>query len=366
MAFERPTLSTIIQRVEGDIKGALSIVTILRRSFLKAMSAAVGGVSHVLHGHLVFISKQIFPDQAEDEFVERWGSIYGMERNPATFTQLNIDIVFTGAGTLVAGTVYQRTDGATYTLNDEVSATGAGTESGVITAEEAGDAGNLDTGETVSLQSAVANVEGDATVSSTAVEGADEEENDSFRSRIVKRIQNPPSGGTVADYEQFALDAAADVSRAWVFPGYRGEGTCDVAFMQTDNGGEQIPGAAKVQEVEDYIISKKPVTANHNTFAPIDNSVDFDIAIDPNTSEVQAAITAELEDLFLRESQVRGAYKTVTTTYDGKIRLSRISEAISVAEDEEAHEVNSPTSDPEPATDGGILTLGTITFSTLV
>jgi len=364
MAFERPTLSAIIDRVEGDIKSAMNIVTILRRSFLKAIAKAISGISHVLHGHMVFISRQIFPDQAEDEYAERWGSIYGMERNPATFAQLVLDIVFTDAQTVPAGTIYQRTDGQTYTLNGDVTATGAGTEQGTVTCGDAGDAGNLDAGETLSLQSAIANVEGDATVSSTAVEGEDKESDDDFRERIIFRIQNPPSGGTVADYESFAT-AVSGVSRAWVFPGYRGEGTCDVAFMQTDGTGEQIPGAAKVDEVQAAVDSKKPVTSNSNVFAPIDNSIDFDLAIKPNTAAVRAAIEAELLDLFLRDSEVRGAYKSVTETYDGKIRLSRISEAISVAADEEAHEINSPAADPQPATNGGILRLGTITFSTL-
>ena len=56
MAFQRPSLQDIIDRAEGDLKGALGITTILRRSFLAAIARAIAGVAHVLHGHLVFIS----------------------------------------------------------------------------------------------------------------------------------------------------------------------------------------------------------------------------------------------------------------------------------------------------------------------
>ena len=39
-------------------------------------------------------------------------------------------------------------------------------------------------------------------------------------------------------------------------------------------------------------------------------------------------MTAEIEDLLLRDSQVGGAYKQVGVNYDGIILLSKIDEAI--------------------------------------
>ena len=369
MAFERPTLSALITRVEGDIKGALSISTILRRSFLGAIARAMAGIAHSLHGHMVFISKQIFPDQAEAEFLDRWGSLYGIERTPATAVELEINITFTGAGTIPAGTIYQRVDSSEYELVSEVTAAGAGVETGTIRSSEIGFDYNLEIGDTVSLQSAIANVEGDASVSGVLVEGEDAETDAAYRQRIVSRIQEPPSGGTVEDYKAFALSVSG-VSRAWIFPAYRGEGTVDVSFLELDGDLEVIPGAAKVAEVQAAIDAQKPVTANSNVFAPIENAIDFTISITPNTAAVRAAIESELKDLFIREAEVRGAYKSTTETYTGRIPLSRINEAISLAEGEEDHVIVSPAqcpvgNDPVPATNGGILTVGTVTFQTL-
>jgi len=369
MAFERPTLSALITRVEGDIKGALSISTILRRSFLGAIARAMAGLAHTLHGHMVFISKQIFPDQAEAEYLDRWGSLYGLERNPATFAELEILITFTAAGTVPVGTIFQRVDSSEYVLTEEVSATGAGTEIGVIRSSEIGESYNLEVGDAVSLQSAIANVEGDATVSDITVEGEDEETDAAYRQRLVSRIQEPPAGGTVADYKAFALSVTG-VSRAWVFPAYRGEGTVDISFLELDGDLEVIPGGAKVDEVQAAIDAQKPVTANSNVFAPIENAIDFTIAISPNTAAVRAAVESEITDLFIREAEVRGAYKSTTENFTGRIPLSRINEAISLAEGEEDHVIISPAqcpvgNDPVPATNGGILTVGTVTFQTL-
>lgn len=365
MPFVRPSLQQIIDRVQGDVKGSLGITTILRRSLLSALSRAVAGTGHVLHGHLVFISRQIFPDQAEAEFVERWGSIYGLERKAATFAQLQIDVVFTGAATVPAGTIYQRSDQTTYTVDADIVATAAGTVQGQVTASEAGSTPNLDDGQTLSLQSPIALVETDALVAATASEGEDEETDEAFQQRIVDRIQNPPAGGTVEDYKAFALSVPG-VTRAWVFPGYIGPGTVGVSFVE-DNDDPIIPGASQVAAVQLAVDEQKPVTADAQVFAPTDNPVDMEISLFPNSAAVQAAVTAELEDLFARESQVRGAYQGINSPpYTGSIALSRINEGISLAEGEQDHVLVSPTSNPQPGNNGGILTLGTITFSTLV
>ena len=285
MPFQRPTLLQIIQRAEGDLKTALNIVSILRRSFLAAIARMVAGASHVLHGHMVFISKQIFPDQAEDEFARRWGSIYGIEQNPAEFAQLEIDVTFSAAGTVPALTIWQRTDSVEYVTDADIDALGAGVETGTITAKVAGDAGNHNNGEVVALQSPITNVSGDALVSSTVVEGEDQESIEAYRQRIVDRIQAPPAGGTVEDYKAFAKSVTG-VTRVWVLPGYIGEGTVGVSFVEDDDV-PIIPDAASVAAVQLAVDLQKPVTANAIVFAPIDNVTDLNISIKPNTVAVR-------------------------------------------------------------------------------
>lgn len=363
MAFERPNLETIISRVKGDLKDELSITAILKRSFLSAIAKAVAGVAHLLHGHMVFISKQIFPDQAELEYLERWASIYGVARKTATFTNLSIDLVFTGAVVVPSGTTFKRSDGELYTLDNEITNTIAGTVTASITAANPGVIPNTDNAEILSLESPISNLESDATVTATNVEGEDTETDDSLRLRVVARIQAPPSGGTASDYINEAL-AVAGVTRAWVLPGGLGEGTVLVYFVQ-DNDNPILPSPAEIQTVQDAIDEFKPVTANATVVSPVGKTLDLEIAITPNTQAVRDAITGEIEDLILRESQVAGTYKTVGTFYDGIILLSKINEAISIASGEENHQIITPISDIIPA-QGEIVILGTITYSTLV
>ena len=363
MAFNRPSLQTIIDRVKGDFRTELNITSVLRRTVINAMSKAIAGVSHVLHGHLVFLSKQIFPDQAEQENLERWAGIYAVERKAATFTQVTIDLIFTAAGTVPLGTSFQLSDGKIYTLNAEVTAVAAGTLSGQVTADTAGNDYNIANGETMSLVSAISNVDSDAIVTATIIEGEDVETDESLRLRVVDRIQQPPAGGTANDYLQTALGVAG-VTRAWVTPGLLGEGTV-VLYFAEDDDTPIIPDAAKIAEVQLAIDTFKPVTADAYVVAPNEKVLNLTISLKPNNATVQAAVTQEIEDLILREAQVSGSYKEVGSTYDGKILISKINEAISIAAGEEDHILVTPTEDII-TTVGELVTVGTITYQTLV
>ncbi len=94
-----------------------------------------------------------------------------------------------------------------------------------------------------------------------------------------------------------------------------------------------------------------------------------EIELDPNTTEVQDAVIAELNDLLAREAQVRDAIDPTQVgagvQFDGKIKLSQINEAISIAAGEDDHNLLSPIADVQPST-GGLVTLGTPVFSALV
>lgn len=361
MAFTRPSLQSLIDRVQGDIKNALGLNVILRRTVEQAFAKAIAGVAHSLHGHLIFISRQIFPDQAEQQFLERWASIYNIERVSATFTQFTASGTGTDGSIIPAGTEVERSDGASYTTDAEATVSG-GVFSVAMTAVDSGATPNVSVADQVSFVSPIAGVDSDLSVASVEVEGEDTETDESLRARVLDRIQNPPSGGTANDYIQYARSVAG-VTRAWVLPGHLGVGTVGVTFVEDDEA-DIIPDAGKVAEVQAVVDENKPVSADATVFAPAETQVDFTIELSPNTAAVQSAVEAEIRDLFIRESQVRGAYKEVGSTFSGIIPVSKIREAISIAAGEDDNNLVSPTSDVIPD-NTGILTVGNFTFSSL-
>lgn len=370
MSFTRPDLQSIIDRVKGDIRNALQITSILRRSTEEAFSVAIGGASHVLHGHMRFISQQLFPTTAIVQFLEKWAAVYAIQRNPKTFANLQLTGTGTDGSTIPALTVYQRDDGFTYETDAGVTIAG-GVYTVAVTALAAGATGNLDDGEGVTLVSPISGVNSGALVDSTNTEAEDEETDDSLRARVLARIRTPPSGGTVTDYLTYALEVPG-VTRAWVLPnhnsaGFFGEGGVAVSFVE-DGESPIIPSAAKVTEVQTSVDLQKPVTADAVVFAPVANTIPMTINLKPNTALVRAAVTAELEDLFAREGQVAGAVDpdliAAAVTFDGGLSLSKINEAISVAAGEQDHVLVTPAANVVSST-GQIIILGTLTFGTL-
>lgn len=368
MPFTRPTLTQIIDRIKGDFKSGLGLQAILRRSFLDVFAKTFGGASHTLHGHIEFgINEKFFPDTGDEATVIRWGALYNLPRKEPTFAEIIIDVTGSTGGTLPAGTVYVRSDGVEYQVKAEVVVPASSTVSATIVSQTEGTEGNMDIGDNITLQSAIAGIESEATVDSTTIEGEDLEDLELYRQRVLDRLQFPPSGGTVNDFIAFALKVAG-VTRAWVLPNFLGPGTVGVTFVEDDED-PIIPDAAKVAEVQTQLLLDEPQgTAGSTAFAPTTTEMNPEIQLKPNTSEVRDAVIAELEDLLAREAQVRDAVDPdqvgLSVQFDGKIKLSQINEAISIAAGEEDHVLTTPTADVQPDS-GGLVILGTPVFSTL-
>lgn len=366
MAFSRPSLDELIERVKTDIKGGLNITTIARRSFLGVISRALAGLAHLLYSFLTWISRQVFPDTAELEYLNRWASIWGIFRSEATFAEASVLLTGSNGSVIPQGTVYQREDGLQYSLKEEVifTATGMATES--VICLSSGSNGDLNIGATVSLLSPIAGVDSDAIVDSIVVDADDTESDDSLRERLINRLQLPPLGGSANDYIQWAREVPG-VTRSWVLPLYLGPGTVGVSFT-VDNEDPIIPSPAKVQEVQDYIDFLKPVTALVTVFAPVEAAMDLDISIKPDTIEVRDNITNELKDLVKRDATLAGSYKGPGQTNDGSILLSKIRQSISIAvglEDFEINTINGQAPANVVPNSGELITLGNITWQIL-
>lgn len=372
MAFTRPTLAQIIDRIKSDFKSGLNLQAILRRSFLDVFAKAFGGSSHTLHGHIDFaINEKFFPDTGDEATVIRWGTLYTLPRNDAQKGEFTIDVVGTTGGTLPAGQIYVRSDGTEYLVKDEIIVPALTTVSATIVAgdEFEGADANLAVNDEVSLQSAIAGIDSTGTVTAIEIEGEDLELLEDYRVRVLERLKFPPSGGTANDYVAFAKTVTG-VTRAWVLPGFLGEGTVGLTFVEDGNAPASIiPSPAKVDEVQAAVLVLKPVTADLFTFAPIESEMNPEIQLKPNTTVVQNAVIDELNDLLAREAQVRNAIDPdqvgLGIQFDGIIRLSQINEAISIAAGEEDHILISPTSDFQPS-EGGLATLGTPIFTALI
>lgn len=350
MPFDRPLLSDLIDRAAADIESRLPGGDArLRRSNLSVLARVHSGAVHGLYGYLSWLALQLMPDTAELEHMDRWAAIWGVARKPATAATGNVTLAGTNGVVVPTGTVLQRSDGAQFAINADVTIAG-GVGTAAVTAVVPGAAGNTVASSAVTIISPIAGVNSAATVASGGLAGgADTESDDALRARLLDRIQEPPHGGADFDYVKWALEIPG-VTRAWCFPLEMGLGTVTVRFVRDDDVS-LIPDAGEVAAVQAYIDALRPVTADVYVVAPTAVSLNLTISgLSPATTAVRDAIAAELADLLRREAEPGGT-----------ILLSHIREAISIAAGEYNHSLTSPIADVTHTT-GQIAVLGTITW----
>ena len=162
-------------------------------------------------------------------------------------------------------------------------------------------------------------------------------------------MRQPPHGGAPHDYVQWALDVPG-VTRVWVTQ-EMGRGTVTVRFAVDDAAHGPAPTAGEIAAVAAYIETVRPVTADVFVVAPVLAPVAVTMALEPDTPATRAAVTASLQNLFIREGAPGvGIY------------LSHIREAISTAAGEVNHVLAAPVADIDAAT-GTMPTLGVVTFT---
>ena len=348
--FNRPALPELIQRVRNDVLSRLSTDDVLRRTDAEVYARVMGGVAHGLYGFIEWLSKQVIYDTAEAEYLERWCSIWGINRKVAAPAIGTVTFTVQAGSLIPSGTLLQALDGVQYQTSADATVS-ASTTTASVTALVPAAAGNRATGQNLTLVSPVVGVQSTATAGLLSG-GADVETDDALRARLLARIQQPPHGGASYDYTAWALEVPG-VTRAWVYPAELGLGTVTLRFVRDNDGTGTaiIPDAGEVAAVQAYIDAHRPVTAQLIVVAPAAVPLNFTIqGLAPATLTVQAAVQAELADLLLREA-VPG----------GIILLSHIRAAISAAAGETDYVLIAPLVNVTNST-GNMSTMGSITW----
>jgi uncharacterized phage protein gp47/JayE len=361
MAFERPTLTQLVDRISSDFTTRITGAgTLLRRSTLKVIARVVAGACHLMYGFLNFIADQLFASSAETTYLDRIASEYGIVRIAGVRASGQGTVTGTTGISIPINTILQSSAGNKYFTTGAVTLV-AGSATLSLQAEVAGEDYNDEPAIDLTFLSPISGVSTTCTVDGNGLTGGLDEESDAgLRARVLSRKRLPPHGGADHDYITWAKEVSG-VTRAWCLPLYAGDGTVALAFVRDDDT-PIIPDAGERSAVESYIIEHTdpgtgltvgiPVTAEPGfsiiTLTAL--TMDFEIDIYPNNSVIQAAIQAEIEDLIEREG---GPGET--------IYLSQIQQAISNALDEEYHRLDSPAADVT-ATQTQVHIMGTISW----
>ena len=363
MPFKRKTLSELREENRQFMQAELKNVgALLRFGNLKVLADMDAGMAHLHYAYLDYIALQTNPFTATDEWVAGWMALKQTYRKAATASQSSsVEATGTSGARLPAGTVLNRSDGYQYVTDAELII-GAGKKgTTTITAilpdltddsTGGGSNGNADAGTILTLDANVSGVDNSLTLVDPATGGADIEGVEDFRQRGLLAYQNPPQGGSDADYKKWAL-AVSGVTRAWIKRRGMGVGSVVIYIMcdgnDTTNNGfpTGTDGVSSLEDwgvikatgdqgrVADYIYPLQADTAIIYVCSPIKKIVDLTISGIPDaSSETIQAITDAINLLFFDNGNPDGS---------GKIYLSDVNGVLSQVEGSTGYVLESPT-----------------------
>lgn len=341
MPWVTPSLRDVRSLVRDNIRGALPGADAnVPNSVLRVLSDAQGGLCHLTLQYIDWLSRQLLPDTAETEWLDRHGEIWlrnadGTKgRKEATFASGTVTV------TGVAGTVVPVSTEMTWRSLASGVVSYVTTEEVIlgdtpvpvhVDALTAGAVGNRLAGDELQIELGISGLDRSVTVV-VADGGADTENDDDLRSRVLFRIQQPPMGGDADDYIAWALQVPG-VTRAWSYPLEMGMGTVTVRFMMDDLRADNygLPTASDVAAVRAHLDSERPVAVrDFFVEVPIPHLINYTInELSRDDAATRTAIEASLQAMFRQRA------KPGQTIYK-----SWAIEAISSAIGEEHHDLS--------------------------
>jgi uncharacterized phage protein gp47/JayE len=365
MPYARPTLTQLRSQVAADISAGLpGSDALLRFSSLNILGQALAGLAQEQYGYTDWVSLQANPFTATEEFLEAWAALKNVFREAATQAGLAVPGQVTFPGTngtpLPIGTPLVRGDGVGFTT------TSAGVWSGTSVTVNAvanadptgltGAFGNCAVGTVMTLGTAIAGIQSTGSVTTAFTGGADVENDESLRSRMLEAYQNVPQGGAQKDYVTWALQVNG-VTRAWCNPNGFGAGTVVVYTMfdvteSANNGFPQGVGGVATLEtrgaptatldllnVANWIYPLRPATALVYSVAPTQDVINFTISGSANFSAAtKALIASAISGIFV----LYGSPLSTTAGQSGTIDLSYIESAIAAISGTQGFMITSP------------------------
>ncbi|MGU3539971.1 baseplate J/gp47 family protein [Methylobacterium sp. A54F] len=306
-----------------------------------------------------WLYQQMFASTAAREWLIRHGFEVGLTIDPPARAMGTITLAAAQYTVVPSGLQFTRADGVTYTTIAGATAT-TNSVSLPVQADAAGLIGNCEAGEDLSLVDEP--IEGLDTLASVdpggLAGGADEEDLEVFRARVLARRRRAAQGGSSPDYETWAREALAQVDRVWVDSFANDQRSVWVAFTVTDrpNG---IPTEGQRALVQAYISDpvRRPVTARAYAVVPTPLAVPVLIqGLTPDTIDIRTSVETELAATF--------ADRAEPGRPDGSGLFSRswLDEAIARATGEERHVIVAPAADI-PVEPGQMPVLGAVTYT---
>lgn len=306
-----------------------------------------------LYAQADWVNRQSFPQTAEGQYLDYHAGMRSIERTAAVRAtgtlRFYVRATLEAALEIPEGTVCLTGDGVRYETTQTVSlAAGATYADAPAQAVEAGAAGNTGENTVLSMSVPPAGIVRCGNPSAFTG-GADAENDDHLRVRILDSFQRLPNGANAAFYEEQALRVSG-VAAARAVGRARGIGTVDV-YVATTAG---LPDAALISEIQQALEEKREIAVDVQVKAPTAQAVHVQLTLEIAEGAVFDTVKAAVD------TAVRGYF---TGARLGKpVLLSELHALLHSVEGLENYHILTPTGDT--ASSPSVLpALGTLSIS---
>ena len=289
-----------------------------------------------------WLSRQAFPQTAEGDYLDYHAQLRSLERKPAAAAQgvvrFTAGEVMDAPRDIPQGTVCMTAGLVRFeTTEPVVLQAGELTAEAPVRALEPGAAGNVAAGAILSMAVAPAGISV-CVNPQPCVGGADREDDEALRERVLDTFKRLPNGANAAFYEQGAL-SFDQVAAAAVVARPRGVGSVDVV-PATLTG---LPGDDLLKELQAYFEARREIAVDVLVRAPETQPVDLSVQIAADEGRDPAQVLAGVE-------------KTVREWFTGKllgqsVLLARLGDLIYHCDGVANYTIISPTQDIAVAKD---------------
>lgn len=320
----------------------------------------------MLYGYIDYLASATLPDSKITAMLNKWCDLFGIDRKPAQYAEIKVQIEATEALTIPAGTRWQFEESQVY--YSLLKAVDVRKQKEKFTAlltlkcDFIGETGNRKKDETLTIEATIPNLSADAVVRDISKTGTETESDRSLRSRLIARLRMPPQGGCPYDYIAWA-QAQNGVARAWVLPRPDGvPGRVRVTYLKADG----LPSEEEALTVQSEILKICPATADLDVIVPKTLRLNISLNLNPpkppgDADPVLQEIRAAVKNLLDLKATPRGFFnaENIMEPETGVIFESDIHQAISTVSGEISHTFNN-ISGNQPIETGQIVVLGEI------
>ncbi|CCF96547.1 hypothetical protein B7R77_03120 [Ralstonia solanacearum K60] len=253
MPFTVPTLDQIRSDILRDAQNLDETFDVSEDSDNWIRATAFASAIEGLYQHQLWAVRQIFPDSADQDNLERHANLHNVPALSATVAGGTMAVTGSPGAPVPAGSQLKAdVSGISLSVSAGGVVGGDGTAQVAIVAATAGTSGNLAAGATLTFTAAPPGVASVATVVSMGG-GTDDETPASLLARLLAELRDPDAGGKDSDYIKW-VKSVDGITNGYVYSHRRGPGKVDVVVVS----GSGVPTPAQIAQAQAAVDAKRP------------------------------------------------------------------------------------------------------------